>query len=93
MNREAHFLEFSHQLMSSPVLIAVQCYAGLASLVFMVLLINRHRMNIRDSFMALYYLKPILDSNAYVRLFQLSIWFSVLVGILYLLYVVYRLES
>ena len=93
MNREAHFLEFSHQLLSSPVLIAVQWYVGLASVVFMVLLINRHRMNILDSVMALYYLKAINDSNTYVRLFRLSIWFSVLVGILYFLYVVCKFEN
>ena len=93
MNREANFLELSHQLLSSPVLIAVQWYAGLASAVFMVLLINRHRMNILDSFMALYYLKPIVDSSTYVRLLRVSIWFSVLVGILYILCVVFNFES
>ena len=93
MNNEEYILEFTNQFLSSPILIAVQWYAGIGSIVFMILLINRHKMNILDSFKALYFLKEIDNGNSFAKILRASIWVVSLLGLVYFLYVVYEFTN
>jgi len=83
MNNEGVGFELTDKIAVSPIFLAAQWYATIASIVFIVLLINRHKMKILDSVLALYFLKPIENKDKFIGVLRASIWVVAILGVLY----------